>query len=212
MDDLTTPALIKRARNRRSGSPASSERTRIDILIAAKHVLANNGYARFTLRRVASVAHVSVGNLAYHYKSKRELIRALITHLMIEYRGRIDTYLDSATKNRSNDFVSLVEWLMLDSVSVTTSRLFRELWAIALHDTFISLAVDRFYEEMHTTAAGRLCENFPRLSKQSARDIALLMGIISEGSNVIYGTAPNPGSPFKRIIKLAAGALVKAAE
>jgi AcrR family transcriptional regulator len=212
MKQSAVPTAAKRARNPRSGSRASSDRTRGDILEAAKQVLATQGYARFTLRQVASTAHISLGNLVYHYASKRDLVRALITQLMIEYRCRIDTFLHAATKSQSNDFASLVEWLMVDSISPATSRLFRELWVLALRDDFIAAAVNRFYEEMHVTAAARLKENFPNLTRQSALEIAHLMGIISEGANVLYGTARNPGTPLKRTVKLAASLLVKAAE
>ena len=212
MSRTTVPAAMKRARNPRSGSRASSDRTRVDILDAAKQVLAAQGYARFTLRQVASTAHISLGNLVYHYASKRDLVRALITQLMIDYRGRIDTFLHASTQNQSNDFASLVEWLMMDSVSPATSNLFRELWVLALRDDFIATAVNQFYDEMHATAAARLKENFPKLTKQSALEIAHLMGIISEGANVLYGTTRNPGTPLKKTVKLAASLLVKAAE
>ena len=196
----------------RSGSRASGKRTREEILRAAKHVLATDGYARFTLRRVASEAGLTVGNLAYHYPSKRELVRALIMLLIAEYRVQVEAHMRTTPSGSPRAFKSLVAWLMQDSVSTETSRLFREFWTIALHDPFIAKAIDTFYAEVQETAATHLRQNFPSLPNATVREIVQLMGIISEGSNVLYGTARAPTAPFARVSRLACSLLVRAAQ
>jgi AcrR family transcriptional regulator len=196
----------------RSGVRASGERTRMGILRAAKRVLATDGYARFTLRRVAREAHLTIGNLAYHYPSKRNLVRALILLLIEEYRAQIDARMRTTPARSPDAFRSLVVWLMRDSVSAQTSRLFREFWTIALHDPVIARAIDQFYAEVQETAARRLRDNFPNLPARSVREIVQLMGIISEGSNVLYATAHNPTAPLDRVSRLASSLLVQAAQ
>ncbi len=196
----------------RSGSRASSQRTRTEILRASKRVLATYGYARFTLRRVAREAGLTVGNLAYHYPSKRTLVRALIMLLIDEYRTQVTTHLRTTPNRSPAAFRSLVAWLMRDSVSTETSRLFREFWTIALHDPFIARAVDRFYAEVQETASAQLRHNFPKLQRGAERAIVQLMGIISEGSNVLYATARNPTAPLGRVTTLACTLLVRAAQ
>jgi hypothetical protein len=101
---------------------------------------------------------------------------------------------------------------MRDSVSTQTSRLFREFWTIALHDPFIAKAIDGFYAEVQETAAMHLRHNFPDLPPASVRAIVQLMGIISEGSNVLYGTTRKPTAPLGRVTKLACSLLVQAAQ
>jgi hypothetical protein len=101
---------------------------------------------------------------------------------------------------------------MRDSVSAQTSRLFREFWTIALHDPVIAETIDRFYAEVQETASTRLRRNFPNLSPRSVREIVQLMGIISEGSNVLYGTARSPTAPLDRVTRLAGTLLVQAAQ
>ncbi|HZO24052.1 MAG TPA: TetR/AcrR family transcriptional regulator [Steroidobacteraceae bacterium] len=199
-------------RSPRSGSRASGERTRIEILRAAKRVLATHGYAHFTLRRVANEAGLTVGNLAYHYPSKRNLVRALIMLLIEEYRAQIVARMRVAPSRSPVAFRSLVAWLMRDSASAQTSRLFREFWTIALRDPFIAKAVDRFYGEVQETASQHLRHNFPNLPPASCRAIVQLMGIISEGSNVLYGTARHPTAPLSKVTQLACSLLVLAAQ
>jgi len=155
-------------RSPRSGSRASGERTRVEILRAAKRVLATDGYARFTLRRVAGEAGLTVGNLAYHYPSKRNLVRALIMLLIEEYRMQVDARLRSAPSRSPGAFRALVSWLIRDSVSTQTSRLFREFWTIALHDPVIANAIDRLYAEVRKqprpifVITSRICRPVPR--------------------------------------------------
>ncbi|HEY3783845.1 MAG TPA: TetR/AcrR family transcriptional regulator [Steroidobacteraceae bacterium] len=199
-------------RSPRSGSRASGERTRIEILRAAKRVLATQGYAHFTLRRVAGEAELTVGNLAYHYPSKRNLVRALIMLLIEEYRSQVAAHMRVAPSQSPGAFRSLVAWLMRDSASTQTSRLFREFWTIALRDPFIAKAIDRFYVEVQETASQHLRHNFPNLPPASCRAIVQLMGIISEGSNVLYGTARRPTAPLGKVTRLACSLLVLAAQ
>jgi AcrR family transcriptional regulator len=161
---------------------------------------------------VASEAGLTVGNLAYHYPSKRNLVRALIMLLIEEYRMQVDAHLLSTPSGSPGAFMSLVSWLMRDSVSTQTSRLFREFWTIALHDPVIANAIDRFYAEVQETASKHLRHNFPSLPQRSVREIVQLMGIISEGSNVLYGTARSPTAPLGRVVKLACAVLVGAAQ
>ncbi|HEX3848961.1 MAG TPA: TetR/AcrR family transcriptional regulator [Steroidobacteraceae bacterium] len=200
------------SRTPRSGSRESGRQTRQEILRAAKHVLATHGHARFTLRRVAKEADLTVGNLAYHYRSKRELIRALIALLIADYRREEEMRLRGAPRRSSRAFGALLAWLMQDSVSPETSRLFRELWTMALHDTFIAKAIDGFYTEVNETVTEVVRQHFPNLRPSAAREIVQLIGIISEGSNVMYATARKPTAPFQRVCRLACSLLVRAAQ
>jgi AcrR family transcriptional regulator len=196
----------------RSGSRASGQKTRQEILRAAKHVLATEGHARFTLRRVAKEADLTVGNLAYHYRSKRELIRALIGLLVADYRREEEIRLRSASKRSSKALGSLLAWLMQDSVSPETSRMFRELWTMALHDPFVANAIDRFYAEVNETVTAVVRRHFPNMRASRAREFVQLIGVLCEGSNVMYATAKRPIAPFRRVCRLACSMLVEAAE
>jgi AcrR family transcriptional regulator len=183
--------------------------TQAQILRAASHVLATVGYARMTMRAVAREAGIAVGNVVYYFPSKRSLIHALILSLVAHYQGKSNEYLRNA--GGGGGFAPLVEWFIRDSVSRKTSRVFRELWAMALHDTAIAEAMDRFYAESHRTAAALLRVAWPQLSRQRAHDIVQLMGAISEGSNVIYATEPRSTKSLARVARLAGELLVHAA-
>jgi AcrR family transcriptional regulator len=128
--------------------------TRVEILRAARHVLITRGYARLSMRVVAREAHVAVGNVVYYFASKRSLVHALILSMLEHYQITAQDYLRNA--HGKSSFPALLRWYMRDSVSPETSRLFRELWAMALHDPGIAGTMDRFYDRLHRLAADRL--------------------------------------------------------
>jgi AcrR family transcriptional regulator len=192
------------------GSPESSDRTRVNILAAAQRVLASDGYAAFTTRAVAAAAGIKPGNLAYHYKTKRDLLRAVITGMTADYARQIDDFLNTRSADDGSGFAELVAWLIRDSTTRDTSRLGRELWAMALHDPFIARAMDGFYEILVLRIVESLKRIHPGLSRQRATDIAYLLAIVSEGSNSIFGTTVRKGMQISRVSSLAVEVLMRA--
>ena len=190
---------------------APREDTRADIMRAARQVLATAGYARLTMRAVAREAGLAVGNLVYHYPSKRHLSHALILSLMEYYQRESSAYLRKSGEDRRGGLAGLIRYYMKDSVAVETSRLFRELWTMALHDEEIATAMDRFYREAHRTAVRLVRATHPGLDQRHAHDIVQLMGTISEGANVIFATAPASVASRRRVAQLAGELLERAA-
>ena len=70
-----------------SGSARSS---REKILDAAVHVAVRDGILAMTLDAVAAAAGVSKGGLLYHFRSKDELIAAMLVHCKAEMQGRLE--------------------------------------------------------------------------------------------------------------------------
>src|SRR3954451_13206381 len=64
--------------------------TRNKILDAAAVVVKRDGAQALTLDAVAAEAQVSKGGLLYHYKSKRDLVQAMIERWLTEFQHEID--------------------------------------------------------------------------------------------------------------------------
>ena len=60
------------------------------ILEAAEQLLIDSGYHNFSMRKVATKAGVSVGNLQYYFPSKDKLLAAVLDHVIQNY---LDTFL-----------------------------------------------------------------------------------------------------------------------
>ena len=55
------------------------ESQRINILNAAKKELLEKGYRDVSMRHIAAIAHMTVGNLYRYYQSKDALIQAIVS-------------------------------------------------------------------------------------------------------------------------------------
>lgn len=71
------------------GELAKSRKTRIRILNAARDLLADQGYRRFSTPAVAERAGLTRPAMLYHFPSRRELLTALIHYLV---RRRIEMF------------------------------------------------------------------------------------------------------------------------
>jgi AcrR family transcriptional regulator len=72
------------------GRAARSARTRTDLLAATERIIRRDGVGSLTLERVAEEAGVSKGGLLYHFKSKQDLVRTLLTHTMTQTSDRLE--------------------------------------------------------------------------------------------------------------------------
>ena len=212
---MKSPAPAKRKQARRSRLarqlPKAPNSTREEILAAARAVLLREGYERFTTRKVAANAGMTVGNLTYHFPSKRQLLGSLIERTLGEYASAIEGFFADLSVPVDRKFKALIEWLMADAATLDSNRLFRELWAIAIHDRFLARAVDDFYDEAIERIAQMLCHADSAISRESAIVIAHLVAVISEGTGVIYGTRLKRSASHADVQALAVQVLSSAA-
>jgi AcrR family transcriptional regulator len=192
------------ASGRRSrGANKASRATITRILECARQVLVSHGYAGFTTRRVAEAANISPGNLAYHFPSKRELLQAVVSHVVAAYSERFQTLLSASPHPQGQELKTLVQWLLTDAVTDEAVRTFREFWAISLHDEVIRGAVDDLYDELMQGVVQLLRRSHPEVAERSIREVVHLLALISEGSIVLYGTRRDRTVPHERIIEIA---------
>lgn len=197
---------------RRAPSDSGTQKGRdtVDsILVAAEDVLITVGCAGFTARAVAGRADIAPGNLTYHFRTLDELQRALIASVLRRYLHRWEAFSkghDRATRSATS-VGGVLEWLIGDAVDPRTTRLFRELWAMALRSKAAAASMDDFYSQGVNAAAGVLHQLFPHLTNDAALDLAYLMAVVSEGSIVLFGTLPASGRRVRALRALATAAV-----
>jgi AcrR family transcriptional regulator len=169
------------------------------VLDSAEKVLLHHGYAGFSTRRVAQEANIALGNLTYHFPTKAELVRALIDRLMSKYLEYSEDFLRTPGKG----IEALVRWLLEEAPDDESMRLFREIWAMALHDDIVRQSIDDFYDRMIEQVTDTLIAAHPAADPRAISDLVHFVAVISEGSSVIYGTRSVRATPHRRMIDLA---------
>lgn len=124
------------------------QHTKTQIIESAIHILKVQGTEGLTMRKVATQAEMSLGNLQYHYKDKDALFSGLAEHYFTECIELLDAYSPStkatSTKGKLQDLICFY----LDHVDQITDmcRIFRELWALATRDEAIHEQLINYYK------------------------------------------------------------------
>ena len=115
-----------------------------DILACAREILAREGYAGLSMRRVAVQAGISLSNVQHYYPNKDLLLEALLLYTMDTFQARIDaisaSMADAAPLQR---FVSTIDMFLEGLTDPVTHALFFEIWALASRNEFASRLMDR---------------------------------------------------------------------
>ena len=198
-----------RATRRKQPAYRTGRETQEAILAAAETVLVKFGYAGFTLKRVAEVADIAVGNLSYHFPTKEILLELLIDQTLREYASRFVTLLPKNQTWDAEKLGQLVAWFMDDAVTVRYTHLFRQLWAAALHSPALNAALTHFYEGSIEAVVEALAPSFDARHRAELRTLICFMCVLSEGSSVLFGARPRPATAFSELKLLSQGAVVQ---
>jgi AcrR family transcriptional regulator len=160
--------------------------TRTRIVEAAIAVLAEKGYAGFTMQAVADGAGVFYGNVTHHYPTRDKLIDAMLEAILEEYRVRFNDLVASLETHGDGPIRPLVTLLIDDAVSKQTGRLFPQLWAMAAHLPNVAQGLQRLYDGAVDVCIQALGVD-PRMeSARSLREGLFLLGTVIEGTSCIF--------------------------
>jgi AcrR family transcriptional regulator len=157
------------------------------ILTAARSVFMAAGYAGFTMRKVAEQAGMSVGNLSYYYRTKDDLLRDLIDHVIGGYLGIFDSLRDAAGQSPQKQLGAVLDYWIDDLGSAETTAFFPELWALANHDVQVAALVDDLYARVRQPLRDLIPRINPACTDADAQELALFMCAAMEGLTVFIG-------------------------
>jgi len=164
-----------------------ADSTRDAILLAARDIFMNDGYSRFTMRKVATAANISLGNLNYHFPRKDELLNALLEMVIDGYIAEFDRRRLAAGSSPEKQLEAILDYWIEDLLNVSTTIFFPELWALSNHDPHVADMTDVLYQRARQPLLGLLPQINPQLSAEDAEQLALLMCASMEGLTIFAG-------------------------
>ncbi|XPF94482.1 TetR/AcrR family transcriptional regulator [Colwellia sp. RE-S-Sl-9] len=155
------------------------------ILEAAEQLLIDSGYHNFSMRKVATKAGVSVGNLQYYFPSKDSLLESLLDQV-------IQNYLDTFEKFRDNlspkeQFIKIIKAVVKDLKTKHTTVFFPELWSMANHEKHVSKIMDNMYGKYRAIVADIIKDINPKLTDLQAQRLSLFITSSLEGHTIFIG-------------------------
>jgi AcrR family transcriptional regulator len=170
----------KRGRNR--GGRYAAGRQQVTLIVSAtRTVLINGGYAQLTLRRVAAQARMSLALMQHYFRTKDELLRALIEHTNRQYIEQCDRVFAAARGSAKAKFLACIDYLIEDNRDSPSNTLYFELWALACHDPHANAMLDELFTYYRNYIAGLIRNMRPRLTKHRVEQRAVQIVALLEG-------------------------------
>lgn len=169
------------------------------VLDAAAALLAEEGAAGLSTRKVAARAGMHAGNLQYYFRTKQDLVRALLERYIDQSRDRVGTRMANSRGTAMDRLRSGIEEILADQVRVPDCALFRELWAMASHDREVAGAVTEFYDGYVRGMTAMLRDLEPRLTAARAQRCATLVVAMLEGLSVVQDKSVAKAPALRRL-------------
>lgn len=139
-----------------------------EIVVVAAKVLADEGLARFSMRRVAERSAMSLASLQYHFSSLADLLRAMIDYRLYQYAERAKSYLRGLSANPLQAFNVHVAEFIDDAMSAHTARFTLQYQALACIDEYASTALDEYMKMYRESLALFIQRLNPSVSENEA--------------------------------------------
>jgi AcrR family transcriptional regulator len=154
--------------------------TRQRIIDVARHILIEEGYEHFILRRVAQEASVKPGNLQYYFGSKKELLAAVLLPEITRYE---DIYEQFAERNLGVETVvnEVVDFLLNEIQLKSTTNIWYVVWAQSAHDEDLAEMMEEWYEEYIGSLKRLFKQSVPDLPDRRAGHAASILTAMMDG-------------------------------
>lgn len=159
------------------------------ILQAARSVLINHGYGKFSMRQVANCAGIHLKTLQHHFGSKKMLLADTMNYTLDEHYLAIYEEIDGGTSSRApaEALSWVLRFLIEDCKKAETSLFFVDIWALAARDADACEALDSFYVRHRHLLANLISHANPSLAEGEVQLRAALIAQQIEGLVLFIG-------------------------
>lgn len=166
----------------------------LEVLDAAIAVLVEEGYAGFSLRRIADRAGMRLSNVQYYFPGKESLLEAILAR-EFDRSLAVLAGLPAELSPRAR-LEAIIDYVLADQENPASCAIFWELWALAPREPAAATIMDRYYARFVETAAAEVLGLSPDLDPVTARRRAALMVSAMEGASLLRGAGrPRHGDP-----------------
>lgn len=169
------------------GKSSKGQQTSLAILLAAETLLVDEGYHNFSLRKVASRAELTLGNLQYYFPTKNSLIKEMLDHTIQRYLDMYKQIREEAGPDPEEQFTAVVAYNFKDLNTRYTTVFFPEVWSLANHEHHAAEFLDSMYGRYRTVLIDIMSLINPRLSATQLQRLAIFISASIEGHTIFVG-------------------------
>jgi AcrR family transcriptional regulator len=161
-------------------------RTVASILDAALDVFTDEGYAKFTLAKVAKRAGIKTGTLCYYFPKKKDLVNATINHFFEILDGRSRELIESSELSPLEQFLRIIDYQFRVNIE-TNDAAYWELWAFCARNREARAVQNKWYGRWLKLFTELLLKLKPDLDKPQGTRLAAVIISLIDGSFIFLG-------------------------
>jgi AcrR family transcriptional regulator len=186
---------------RRAGNDTAAR-----IVLAARELLMTGGYAQFSMRNVAARAGLHLANVQYYYKTREDLVEALLEDTGERYRSSYEELRAKAPADREARFKAIVEFNLKDIATAATRRYFIQLWALLTEiDGRAGSLMNDLYAIDIQQLSDCIADLVPDTDAAEVRRRASVLAAMIEGMVVVRGAHSRNPAELKKLMARAQG-------
>ena len=185
----------------KAGSKGAKRRA--EIMLIARTQLIETGFEGFSLRAIAAEVGIKLGNLQYYFRTKEDLIEALVRAEFADNQLSIQHTALSAASNEMG--LKTVVKQTLRQWTSEGARVYAAMTFLALHNTRFQKLNAEVYEDFYAALNLLLAGLAPDDSASARRNKAKLIAALMDGSlfQLMGNTEEQPGpgaAPFLDLV------------
>jgi AcrR family transcriptional regulator len=171
----------------RSGVYATGQERVVQILETALDILIHDGFPAVTLREIARRMGIRGSAISHYYSSREDLIHDLLAGVLTSYEDFFESYRAPSDEPAEARLRSFIRAVLDDILTLKTTRLFPELWALTSRDGDIAQMVDAIYIRSRYVVTRLIAQINPALDARMRENLALYLTASLEGLTVFAG-------------------------
>ena len=162
------------------------------ILDSALRIIRDQGDAGLTMRKIADCSGMRLSNLQYYFKSKDDVLAAMVTSYFRDCESELKNIADSCeSMNRRNRVRRMMTEVLHHGTELSDMcRIFRELWAISTRNEVVRKEMMKYYESLCSVIEATVLGG-DGSAKQTGKVGSLLLPFI-EGYSITAPSLPMP--------------------
>lgn len=174
------------------------------IIDAAREVLMSAGHAQFSMRNVAITAGLHLNNVQYYFRTRDDLVRALMHDTEARYLAAYEACLAAAPPDRIERFKAVLDFNLGDVANPATRQFMIQMWALLNSlDRHTGELLDEFYAMDIGALTERIAEIDPDAAPAEIRRRATMLAAMLEGLIVVRGAHSSNAAEMKRLTRYA---------
>lgn len=160
---------------------AQRSNNRVLALDAARRLFIEEGYAAFSMRKVARAIGISPGHLQHFFPTREDLVNAMLEETAAHYIEVYETVLGEAQGDPVKRFDNVVRFLLDDITNREVMNFFFELWPMTAHNETASAMLRHIYRQNCVGFSEVIRDMMPDCDAEAVEDMALQILALIDG-------------------------------